>query len=41
MSTPMGTVIDFNVKIGQGPDDWYGNNGAAQCITIYVTPFSH
>jgi len=28
-------------EIGQGPDDWYGNNGAAQCITIYVTPFSH
>jgi len=22
-------------------DDWYGNNGVAQCVTLYVTPFSH
>lgn len=22
-------------------EDWYGNNGVAQCVTIYVTPFSH
>lgn len=28
----------FNIGL---QDDWYGNNGVAQCITIYVTPFSH
>merc|ERR1712227_454928 len=22
-------------------DDWYGNNGVGQCVTLYVTPFSH